>query len=108
MAAGQRVNCVPGLEQLTDKYNLIVTLRFYFGEGAFTISPPSYLLPEEYWKWRLRIARQVPCLPPTMIRAFSSAGFFWITQRPSGLPVPRGLPERATPRGLHARHSGAS
>lgn len=74
MAAGQRVNCVPGLEQLTDKYNLIVTLLFYFGEGAFNISPPSYLLPDEYWRWRLGIARQVPCRPPSMIKAFLSVG----------------------------------
>eukprot|EP00884_Botryococcus_braunii_P012181 jgi/Botrbrau1/20964/Bobra.0135s0082.1 len=60
MRAGQRVNCVPGLEQLTDKYNLIVTLLFYFGEGGFRICPPSYLLPDDYWRWRMHLARQGP------------------------------------------------
>lgn len=50
---GQRVNCVPGIQSLTRKGRLIATLTEHYGEGAFELTPRSWLLPEQYWQWRL-------------------------------------------------------
>ncbi|KAK9818821.1 hypothetical protein WJX74_005844 [Apatococcus lobatus] len=57
---GQKVSCVPGMEAVTDKRRLATTLRAAYGEGAFSIIPRTYLLPEEYWRWRLVLQAQTP------------------------------------------------
>jgi len=82
---GQRVNCVPGIQSLTRKGRLIATLTQHYGEGAFELTPRSWLLPEQYWHWRLWAESQVhfcsytlqtnhPCVLTTAaIRAYPSA-----------------------------------
>ena len=81
---GQRVNCVPGIQSLTRKGRLIATLTEHYGEGAFELTPRSWLLPEQYWHWRLWAESQVrfcsytlqtkqPCLmAPPAIRPCTS------------------------------------
>ena len=65
----QRVNCVPGIASLARKNRLIATLVQHYGEGAFEMTPRSWLLPEQYWHWRLRAEAQashfnpLPALP---------------------------------------------
>jgi hypothetical protein len=56
---GQKVNCVPGSRALTDKRSLIETLTGAYGEDAFGILPRTFLLPEQYWEWRLWLQHQV-------------------------------------------------
>ena len=56
---GQRVSCVPGMEAVTEKRQLAATMVAAYGEGAFAVIPRTYLLPEEYWRWRLAIQSQV-------------------------------------------------
>lgn len=56
---GHKVSCVPGLHELTLKDRLIARLTQFYGEGAFDIIPRSYLLPTQYWPWRLWLANQV-------------------------------------------------
>jgi len=81
---GQRVNCIPGIQSLAMKGRLIATLTEHYGEGAFELTPRSWLLPEQYWHWRLWAESQVhfcsytlqtnhPCLmTPAAIRACTS------------------------------------
>ncbi|BDA46895.1 probable tubulin polyglutamylase ttll6 [Coccomyxa sp. Obi] len=52
---GQKVSCMPGITALSDKRRLIETLTSAYGDGAFTILPRTFLLPELYWDWRLWI-----------------------------------------------------
>jgi len=56
---GQRVNCIPGIQSLAMKGRLIATLTEHYGEGAFELTPRSWLLPEQYWHWRLWAESQV-------------------------------------------------
>lgn len=56
---GQKVSCMPGIVALSDKRRLIETLTSAYGEGAFSILPRTFLLPELYWEWRLWIQGQV-------------------------------------------------
>lgn len=62
----QRVNCVPGIASLARKNRLIASLVQHYGEGAFELTPRSWLLPEQYWHWRLRAEAQATHLtcPP--------------------------------------------
>lgn len=50
---GQKVNCVPGIQSLARKHRLVATLSQHYGEGAFNFIPRSWLLPDQYWHWRL-------------------------------------------------------
>ena len=56
---GHKVSCVPGLSELTIKDRLVARLTQFYGEGAFAIIPRSYLLPSQYWHWRMWLAAQV-------------------------------------------------
>ena len=56
---GHKISCVPGLHELTMKDRLIARLTQFYGEGAFSIIPRSYLLPAQYWQWRMWLAAQV-------------------------------------------------
>ena len=56
---GHKVSCVPGLHELTLKDRLVARLTQFYGEGAFRIIPRSYLLPTQYWNWRLWLAAKV-------------------------------------------------
>lgn len=56
---GHKISCVPGLHELTQKDKLVARLTQFYGEGAFEIIPRSYLLPTQYWQWRLWLAAQV-------------------------------------------------
>lgn len=56
----QRVSCVPGVQSLARKARLIATLAWHYGEGAFELTPRSWLLPHQYWQWRLWAEAQVP------------------------------------------------
>ena len=60
MQGHQRVSCVPGIASLARKNRLIATLVQHYGEGAFELTPRSWLLPNQYWQWRLRAEAQVP------------------------------------------------
>ncbi|KAK9865549.1 hypothetical protein WJX84_007461 [Apatococcus fuscideae] len=81
---GQRVSCVPGMEAVTEKRQLAATMVAAYGEGAFAVIPRTYLLPEEYWRWRLAIQSQ----------ASQAKQPFWVlkasTHRGTGVQV---LPE---------------
>jgi len=41
------------------KDRLVARLTQFYGEGAFNIIPRSYLLPTQYWPWRMWLAAQV-------------------------------------------------
>ena len=56
---GQRVNCLPGVQNLAGKGRLIATLTQHYGQGAFELTPRSWLLPDQYWHWRLWAETQV-------------------------------------------------
>lgn len=55
----QRVSCVPGIASLARKNRLIATLTQHYGEGAFELTPRSWLLPDQYWQWRVQAETQV-------------------------------------------------
>lgn len=50
---------MPGITSLSDKRRLIETLTSAYGDGAFSILPRTFLLPELYWDWRVWIHDQV-------------------------------------------------
>lgn len=56
----QKVSCVPGIASLARKNRLIATLVQIYGEGAFELTPRSWLLPHQYWHWRVLAEAQVP------------------------------------------------
>ena len=56
---GHKVSCMPGITALSDKRRLIETLTSAYGEGAFTILPRTFVLPELYWDWRVWMHDQV-------------------------------------------------
>lgn len=56
---GQKVGCLPGASALSNKAALVVSLTAAYGEGAFHITPRSYLLPSQYWQWRAWLQTQV-------------------------------------------------
>lgn len=62
---GHKISCVPGLHELTMKDRLVARLTHFYGEGAFDIIPRSYLLPAQYWQWRLWLTSQVALLTAT-------------------------------------------
>lgn len=70
---GQRVNCVPGVTALSDKRRLVETLIGSYGSGAFTIIPRTFLLPQQYWDWRLWLLHQVFTRPAGLRRAAACA-----------------------------------
>jgi hypothetical protein len=86
---GHKISCVPGLHELTMKDRLVARLTQFYGEGAFDIIPRSYLLPTQYWPWRMWLANQVRpfpalcCMPTRSVRTgyivcLSSLGpLFW-------------------------------
>lgn len=59
----QRVSCVPGIASLARKNRLIATLVQHYGEGAFELTPRSWLLPNQYWQWRVQAEAQVTETP---------------------------------------------
>ena len=65
--AGQRVNCVPGVTALSDKRRLVETLLGAYGSGAFTVIPRTFLLPQQYWDWRLWLLQQVRAWCPATL-----------------------------------------
>lgn len=56
---GQRVSCLPGTTALSRKGRLVGTLLAAYGSGAFGIIPRTFLLPQQYWDWRLWVADMV-------------------------------------------------
>ena len=62
--ARQKVNCVPGIASLARKNRLIATLVQHYGEGAFEMTPRSWLLPNQYWHWRVRAEAQASLFQP--------------------------------------------
>ena len=68
---GQRVSCVPGSTALSHKGRLIETLQAAYGSGAFSIIPRTFLLPQQYWDWRLWLTDSVTILSSTSLCCFS-------------------------------------
>ncbi|KAI8476030.1 MAG: hypothetical protein J3K34DRAFT_516940 [Monoraphidium minutum] len=60
MRPGQRVNCVPGVNDIALKKDFVRSWQEAYGEGAFGFIPRSYLLPEQYWVWRSHMAQAGP------------------------------------------------
>jgi hypothetical protein len=52
MQPGQRVSCVPGVQKIVFKKDLLRQAQAAYGEHAFDFAPRGYLLPEQYWLWR--------------------------------------------------------
>ncbi len=52
MRPGQRVSCMPGIQKIVFKKDLLRQAQEAYGEHAFDFAPRGYLLPEQYWVWR--------------------------------------------------------
>jgi hypothetical protein len=57
MRPGQRVSCVPGMQKIVFKKELMDSIQAAYGEHAFDFTPRGYLLPQQYRLWRSAIAR---------------------------------------------------
>ena len=50
---------MPGLTALSSKGLLVRSITAAYGEGAFRVMPRSYVLPDQYWRWRAWLKAQV-------------------------------------------------
>jgi hypothetical protein len=53
---------VPGLTALSSKGLLVSSMTAAYGEGAFDVMPRSYVLPDQYWRWRAWLKAQVQAI----------------------------------------------
>ena len=50
---------MPGSLALTSKRGLAESMVRAYGRAALGTTPPSWVLPEEYWAWRAHVQEQV-------------------------------------------------
>ena len=65
---------MPGMAALSNKGLLVASMTAAYGEGAFAVIPRSYVLPDQYWRWRAWLKAQVELKPAK--RRFANIRFF--------------------------------